>query len=422
MAFYILACLLFTFTGAVLASSPTEKVRDQVLSIQPQSDEEIQFIKQISNQYKAVLWQPSSINDIRINKEVHLYFNASNIEEVKTQLATATTSYRVMIEDVQQLIKKQKVGNEAFLPRGFSSYYERYHPLEEIYLWMSQISKAYPSFIQKILIGPSSEKRLIYVLKIFNGTVQSKGALWIDCGIHGREWIAPAFCQWFVQYLVDARDKVITNILQSFEIYVLPVWNVDGYEYTWTTDRFWRKNLSKHKRGRCVGTDLNRNWDASWCGQGASSNPCSETYCGRYPESEPEVKAVASFIRQRSNHIKCYISVHSYSQMIMFPYSYTMSKSRDHNELNYIAWKAVTAVRSVHGASYDYGNSAKTIYLSTGCSDDWAYDLGIKYSFTFELRDTGRYGFLLPPYLIKPTCEEATAAVSEILHYTIQNV
>ncbi|XP_048396202.1 carboxypeptidase B2 isoform X2 [Stegostoma tigrinum] len=386
MGFHILAYLLCTFTGIIVASSPRH-ARDQVLSVKLQSDKEIRFIKQIFNQYEAVLWHPSSVDNIKINKEIHLYFNASNVEEVKTQLTASTIAFRVLIEDVQQLITKQKLTNVPFTPRGFSSYYEMYHPLEEIYLWMSQITKAYPSLIQKILIGSSAEKRLIYVLKVFNGTVSPKGALWIDCGIHAREWIAPAFCQWFLQY-----------------------------------DRFWRKNLSKHNGGHCVGTDLNRNWDANWCGSGASSDPCSETYCGRYPESEPEVKAVAAFIRKRSDHIMSYISIHSYSQMVMFPYSYKLSRSKDHDELNYVAWKAVTAVRSVHGTSYSYGNSAKTIYLSSGCSDDWAYDLGIKYSFTFELRDTGTYGFLLPPSFIKPTCEEATAAVSEILHHIVQRI
>lgn len=25
--------------------------------------------------------------------------------------------------------------------------------------------------------------------------------MWIDCGIHAREWISPAFCLWFVQYV-----------------------------------------------------------------------------------------------------------------------------------------------------------------------------------------------------------------------------
>lgn len=60
--------------------------------------------------------------------------------------------------------------------------------------------------------------------------------------------------------------------------------------------------------------------------------------------------------------------------------------------------------------------------LAPGGSDDWAYDLGIKYSFTFELRDTGTYGFLLPPREIKPTCLEALSAVKEIAQHVLQNL
>ena len=60
--------------------------------------------------------------------------------------------------------------------------------------------------------------------------------------------------------------------------------------------------------------------------------------------------------------------------------------------------------------------------LAPGGSDDWAYDLGIKYSFTIELRDTGTYGFLLPPHEIKPTCLEALSAVKEIAQHVLENL
>lgn len=59
---------------------------------------------------------------------------------------------------------------------------------------------------------------------------------------------------------------------------------------------------------------------------------------------------------------------------------------------------------------------------AAGGSDDWAYDLGVKYSYTFELRDTGRYGFLLPESQIKPTCEETMLAVKYIASYVQQNI
>lgn len=66
--------------------------------------------------------------------------------------------------------------------------------------------------------------------------------------------------------------------------------------------------------------------------------------------------------------------------------------------------------------------SLPCVDLAPGGSDDWAYDLGIKYSFTIELRDTGTYGFLLPPEEIRPTCLEALSAVKEIALHVLQNL
>lgn len=56
--------------------------------------------------------------------------------------------------------------------------------------------------------------------------------------------------------------------------------------------------------------------------EGASSHPCDDTYCGPFPESEPEVKAVAKFLRKNKKRIKAYISIHAYAQMLLYPYSY----------------------------------------------------------------------------------------------------
>lgn len=66
---------------------------------------------------------------------------------------------------------------------------------------------------------------------------------------------------------------------------------------------------------------------------GASSNPCSETYCGASVESEIEVKNVANFIRNNKSNIKAYLTIHSYSQLLLFPYSYKYDLANDHAEL-----------------------------------------------------------------------------------------
>lgn len=56
--------------------------------------------------------------------------------------------------------------------------------------------------------------------------------------------------------------------------------------------------------------------------EGASIHPCDDTYCGPFPESEPEVKAVANFLRKHRKYIKAYLSFHAYAQMLLYPYSY----------------------------------------------------------------------------------------------------
>ncbi|XP_064349222.1 carboxypeptidase B2 isoform X2 [Camelus dromedarius] len=360
----------------------------QVLSALPRTSRQIQILQNLTTTYEIVLWQPVTAEFIAKKKEVHFFVNASDVSNVKAHLNESRILFSVLLENVEDLIQQQTT-KDTINPRASSSYYEHYHSLNEIYSWIEVISERYPDMIEKIHIGSSYEKYPLYVLKVSRKEQRTKNAMWIDCGIHAREWISPAFCLWFIGY-----------------------------------NRMWRKNRSFHENNSCIGTDLNRNFASKhWCEEGASSLSCSETYCGLYPESEPEVKAVADFLRRNINHIKAYISMHSYSQKIVFPYSYNRSKTKDHEELSLVASEAVHAIANTNrNTRYTHGSGSESLYLAPGGSDDWIYDLGIKYSFTIELRDTGRYGFLLPERYIKPTCTEALAAVSKIASHVIRNV
>jgi murein tripeptide amidase MpaA len=53
----------------------------------------------------------------------------------------------------------------------------------------------------------------------------------------------------------------------------MPLVNPDGYEYSWTTDRLWRKNRTPNLGSSCVGTDLNRNFGFKWLTGGSSTKP-----------------------------------------------------------------------------------------------------------------------------------------------------
>ena len=68
------------------------------------------------------------------------------------------------------------------------------------------------------------------------------------------------------------------------------------------------------------------------------------------------------------------------------------------------------ALYSVHQTSYEVGCIPCLLYIASGGSMDWALgEAGIPYSYGMELRDTGRYGFILPADQIIPTAEETWA-------------
>ncbi|XP_031148117.1 carboxypeptidase B2 [Sander lucioperca] len=399
----------------LLKTGRCTETQDQILSITPKTQEQVDILKNVSTQYETALWQPVSPQYIKEETEVHLYVPANSSEIVKDLLQKHAITHGVLLANANELIEMQ-TRNGSTDPRSSSTFYERYHSLDDIYHWINRTQQENPNMVKTILIGSSYEKRPLYVLKLSINNRPNKKAMWIDCGIHAREWISPAFCLWFVQNSLSfyKLNQDITRILDNMDVYILPVMNPDGYHYTWTTNRMWRKNRSVSKSSNCIGVDLNRNFDANWCTEGASDEPCTEIYCGAFPESEPESQAVANFLRSHKDSVQFYLSIHSYSQMLLFPYSCTLDEAENHKDLLEMAQEAAQAIRRYYRNTYKYGSGAKTIYLAPGGSDDWAYNLGIKYSFTFELQDRGRYGFLLPPSLISRACNEALIAVKTI--------
>lgn len=72
-------------------------------------------------------------------------------------------------------------------------------------------------------------------------------------------------------------------------------------------------------------------------------------------------------------------------------------------------------MREAAGGHYTVGPAANTLYPASGGSDDWAKgDMKMKYTYTIELRDNGRYGFVLPASYIQPTAREGLAALRVI--------
>ncbi|OPJ76428.1 carboxypeptidase A1 [Patagioenas fasciata monilis] len=413
--------VLVLLAALVAVATSTETfVGHQVLRIVPTTHEELQKVQELQDLEDLELdfWLeprgPGHPVDIRVP--------LPSLQALKAHLEFNGISYSIMIKDVQALVdheKKEMLRARRWLPLSTSTFgYDSYHTLAEIYDFIDLLVAENPNLVSKLEIGRSTEDRPLYVLKFSKGGT-NRPAIWIDTGIHSREWVTQASGVWFAKKIVSdhEQDEVLASILDEFDIFLEIVTNPDGFAFTHSQNRLWRKTRSQHSSSSCIGVDPNRNWDAGFGGTGSSSNPCSETYHGPYANSEPEVKAIVDFVKSHGN-IKAFISIHSYSQLLLYPYGYTSTPAPDHQELHQIAEQAVAALSSLYGTDFEYGSIYSTIYPASGSTVDWTYNQGIKYSFTFELRDTGWYGFLLPASQIIPTAEETWLALRVIMQYT----
>ncbi|XP_069753993.1 carboxypeptidase B [Narcine bancroftii] len=413
---------LFGLVTAVLAGPRSQRFDgEKVFRLKTTSEKSVGFVRGLAYLATIDLWQPDSFDQVTVDATVDFRVSAKDAAKVQNLLEESGLEYEVLIEDVQTMIEQQFDNKER--SDGAHSYV-KYNDMQTINAWIFNTVQRNPNLLSVVLNETSYEGRPLHIIKIGKKTSRTKPAIFMDCGIHAREWISPAFCQWFVKEAINTygSDPTMTHILDTMDFFVVPVFNVDGYSYSWSTDRMWRKTRSRIAGSYCRGADPNRNWDAGWCTVGASKYPCYDTYCGPQPESEKVVKVVADFMRSHMTTIKAYLTIHSYSQLCLYPYSYTYDLPVNHEELNLIAEEATSRLKSLYGTKYTYGPGATTIYLAAGGSDDWAYDEGIKYSFTFELRDTGKHGFLLPESQIKPTCEETMLAIKYIADYITKHL
>ncbi|XP_004682181.1 PREDICTED: carboxypeptidase B [Condylura cristata] len=392
---------------------------EKVFRVNVEDAGHINLLQKLASITQIDFWKPDSVTQIKPHSTVDFRVNADDIVTVEDFLDKNELNYEVLINNLRSVLETQFDSQV----RSIGHSYVKYNNWETIEAWTEQIAAENPSLVSRSIIGTTFEGRNMYVLKIGKAG-SSKPAIFMDCGFHAREWISPAFCQWFVKEAVRTygREIRMTELLNKLDFYVLPVVNIDGYVFTWTKNRMWRKTRSTHPGSSCIGTDPNRNFNAGWCKIGASNRPCDDTYCGPTAESEKETKALADFIRQNLSSIKAYLTIHSYSQMMLYPYSYDYKISKDNVELNALAKATVQELATLHGTKYTYGPGATTIYPAAGGSDDWAYDQGIKYSFTFELRDKGRYGFALPESQIQATCEETMLAIKHIAQYVSEHL
>lgn len=259
--------------------------------------------------------------------------------------------------------------------------------------------------VELLTLGTSVEGRSLHGLRIrSDATPETAPGVLVTATLHAREWIAASSALHIAERLVERTDPTATEILERWEVVVVPVANPDGYRYSWTTDRLWRKNRSEHASG-ARGVDLNRNWGEAWGQTGSSPQPDNNNYRGEAAFSEPETAALRDFVVDEP-HLQVHLDLHSPGQLALHPWGHTDRPSSVADSLVTLSTNAATAMEDLHGTPYDAGSFHERLYPGSGIAIDWTHAQGLD-SLLFELRDRGQFGFRLADELREPAAEEA---------------
>jgi hypothetical protein len=282
--------------------------------------------------------------------------------------------------------------------------------------WRAQ----YPTLVTRQQIGTSLQNRPIWVYRLRNPyTAVAPTGILIQGGIHAREWLSPPTVMYITDMMI--RDGLGSaeawNLLTRYEISVVPVVNPDGYEYTWTNNRLWRKNRRDIVGSSSFGVDLNRNYAVGWGGQGSSSNPGSDTYRGTAAFSEPEVACIRDYVNARSATMPYVFMVdyHTHGQKVLYPWSYTESPPAHPAQLSQVGNVYKNAMLASGGENYDVGQGSVALYVAGGTSKDFYYDEYGAWAYTVEMRAGGQSGFDPPPTTILPNAMENYAGFKAVL-------
>jgi hypothetical protein len=387
----------------ILGTARSERIRYDnyhVYQVIPETSGQIQLLTQLEGTSDSLLYLQAVT---RPGTALHIVVAPHKEPDFLQILNENQIKHNLVEENLQ---RKLDVEISSELKRAGGEYdWTSYHTLEETYEWLNSLAKKYPGIVTVIKGGKSHEGRDILGVKISHN--KDRKAIFIEGGIHAREWISPATVTYIANELLTSTDSSIRDLAESLDWYIFPNVNPDGFVYTHTNDRLWRKTRSRI--GLCYGADPNRNWDFHFMEVGASSNPCSDTFAGGKGFSEIETKTLSEYINSISGNLVAYISFHSFSQLLLFPYGHTKEHAENHNDLQSIGDAAAKALALRFGTKYTVGNIYDAIYPAAGGSIDWVKGVAnVKLTYTYELRPaSGSWdGFILPANQIIPTCQE----------------
>jgi len=298
------------------------------------------------------------------NVPVYVYITSGGYEMVKEAFQKQNLTFEVLINDWQQLIDDEvstmaKRRSQHGGKDGFD--FENYHTFQEVAEFVRAESEMKPTQVNVTSLGKTFEDRDILLVKVGRklGESSAKPVVYVNCAIHAREWISTSVCVWMIRQLTDAKNA---ELLERYDWWFVPVANPDGYDYSWTKDRMWRKSRSPGPSS-CFGVDLNRNFEVGW--NQTVRDSCSSSYGGSKPFSEIETSTIANLLASNQKQIKVALFLHSFSQLWLSPYGYNSDLPIDNKDLEKVMKAGVDALHSRYNTTFVYGSIANVLCKSS---------------------------------------------------------
>jgi hypothetical protein len=322
-------------------------------------------------------------------------FTSDFSSEDLTRIQQAGFSVELLIHDVQafyvnqnstfQAVENTKnlscptTSNSTFSPAVPSNFQlgsmGGFYTYQEFLDELDSMASIYPNLISsraQISSFQSIEGRPIYFVKISDhpNADDAEPEILYTAVHHAREPNSLSEVIFYMWYLLENYNSSaeVKYLVDSTELYFVPMINPDGYIYNETTNPngggMWRKNRRLNPGGS-YGVDLNRNYSYGWGTTGTSSNQSNDTYCGTSAFSEPETQAIKWFCENRDFVFA--FNGHTYGNDILFPIGTTTSEfAADHDYFNTFT-KHMTTYNG-----YTYMKSS-SLYPASGDSDDYMY-------------------------------------------------
>ncbi|KAJ6625702.1 Zinc carboxypeptidase A 1 [Pseudolycoriella hygida] len=397
----LLSALTLLLVVGVISAEKMRFDHHKVYKIDVRSEEQMEALRELEETPNGEYYFWDSP---RVGRSVDVVVPPQKLYEFGGIMKHFSMDHELKIENFQTLIDAE---TPAIQPRAFG--WTAYNNYTEIYDWMDVLLETYPTILTGHIVGTTYQDRPIRAVKL--SYKEGNPTIFIESNIHAREWITSATATWFLNELLTSTDPDIQDLAQNIDWYIIPVFNVDGFHYTHTTNRLWRKTRQNHATV-CFGTDGNRNFDFQWMvNNGASTNPCSETFAGPVPFSEPETVALRDFLEPLGSKINMYLSFHSQGQYVLFPYGHSYETTEYHDLLTEVGNAGAEGFAKYNNTIYRVGPTSSTLYIASGTSVDWAFnEFNIPLAYTFEFIGLG-YGFVLPPEHILRNCYETRDAI-----------